>query len=58
MLVRFWQAIRRPPKLYIDVKADEIKKAIHEVVSEGNALLVHAYANQTKVFESKPVEHS
>ena len=50
---RFWQAIRRPPILGIDVKAKEIKKAVLEVVSEGNALLVHAYAHQNQVWESK-----
>ncbi|KAL8719984.1 MAG: hypothetical protein Q9181_007983 [Wetmoreana brouardii] len=49
--VRFWQAIRRPPKLGIDRKADEIKKAIHEVVSEGNALLNRTNAQQNKVLE-------
>ncbi|KAL8702462.1 MAG: hypothetical protein Q9201_004367 [Fulgogasparrea decipioides] len=48
---RFWQAIRRPPKLGIDLKAAEIKKAIFEVVSEGNALLVKDYAAQKKIWQ-------
>lgn len=50
--------MRRPPKLGIDLKADEIKKAILEVVSEGSALHVHAYANRIKLLESKTVEQS
>ena len=51
--VRFLQAVRHPPKLGIDLKADEIEEAILEIVSEGNALLVHAHAQQEKVWESK-----
>ncbi|KAI4104301.1 MAG: hypothetical protein LQ339_003920 [Xanthoria mediterranea] len=45
---RFWQAIRRPPKLGIDIKANEIKKAIHEVDSESIALLIQDYARDRK----------
>ncbi|KAL8750952.1 MAG: hypothetical protein Q9199_006741 [Rusavskia elegans] len=46
---RFWQAIRRPPKLGIDVKANEIKKAIHEVDSESIALLIQDYTREKEV---------
>ena len=40
---RFWQAIRRPPMLDLDVKVGDIKRALHEVVLEGNAELVHSH---------------
>lgn len=53
---RFWQAIRRPPKLGIDVKADEIKKSIYEVVSEGSALLVHTVAKQNSTLMNRWVQ--
>ncbi|KAL8908078.1 MAG: hypothetical protein Q9171_005596 [Xanthocarpia ochracea] len=46
---RFWQAIRRPPKLEIDIRADEIKKAIHEVDSESIALLIQDHASEKEV---------
>ena len=52
-LARFWQAIRRPPKLGIDLKADEIKKGILEVVSEGTAPLIQAHARQDQVWKGK-----
>ncbi|KAL8709242.1 MAG: hypothetical protein Q9220_005985 [cf. Caloplaca sp. 1 TL-2023] len=44
--IRFWQAVHRPPKLAFEVKADEIKKAIFEVVSEANACLIYNLAKQ------------
>ncbi|KAL8874847.1 MAG: hypothetical protein Q9198_006716, partial [Flavoplaca austrocitrina] len=47
--VRFWQAIRHPPKLGIDIKANEIKKAIHEVDSESIALLIQDHAREREV---------
>lgn len=50
---RFWQAIRRPPKLGIDIKADEIKKAIHEVASESIALLIQDHAREKEVRNSR-----
>ncbi|KAL8895481.1 MAG: hypothetical protein Q9207_008157 [Kuettlingeria erythrocarpa] len=46
---RFWQAIRRPPKLGIDIKANDIKRAIHEVDSESIALLIQDYAREKEV---------
>ncbi|KAL8775344.1 MAG: hypothetical protein Q9209_000351 [Squamulea sp. 1 TL-2023] len=50
---RFWQAIGRPPQLGIHRQAEEIKKALLEVVSEGNALLVRNHARQNKEWEGK-----
>ncbi|KAL8878093.1 MAG: hypothetical protein Q9198_004028 [Flavoplaca austrocitrina] len=47
--VRFWQAIRYPPKLGIDIKANEIKKVIHEVDSESIALLIQDHAREREV---------
>ncbi|KAL8949005.1 MAG: hypothetical protein Q9222_004845 [Ikaeria aurantiellina] len=49
---RFWQAIRRPPKLGIDVKADEIKRAIFEVVSEANAYFLRDFADHRRAWET------
>ncbi|KAL8854295.1 MAG: hypothetical protein Q9221_001009 [Calogaya cf. arnoldii] len=46
---RFWQAIQRPPKLGIDIKANEIKKAIHEVDSESIALLIQDHAREKEI---------
>ena len=40
---RFWQAIRRPPTLDVDVKVDGIKQALYEVVLEGNVELVRSH---------------
>ena len=51
--VRFWQAIRHPPKLGIDIKANEIKKAIHEVDSESIALLIHDHAREREIRKSR-----
>lgn len=53
LTVRFWQAIRRPPKLGIDLKVDEIKKALHEVVMEGQAQLLHSHFQQVKIGEER-----
>ena len=47
------EAIWRPPKLGIDIKVDIIKKAILEVVAEGNARLVHGNAQLVEQLESK-----
>lgn len=47
------EAIWRPPKLGIDTKVETIKKAILEVVAEGNARLVHGNAQLVEQLESK-----
>ncbi len=51
--VRFWQAIRRPPMLDMNVKVDNIKRAIYEVVMEGNAELVRSHFEYVEAEKQK-----
>ena len=53
---RFWQAIRRPPTLDLDVKVDDIKRALYEVVLEGNAELVRSHFEYVEA-ERKKSQH-
>ena len=52
-VVRFWQAIRRPPELGIDRRVDEIKRAASEVIREGDANLVKSHAEQEEFRKSE-----
>jgi hypothetical protein len=42
-LGRFWEAIREPPKLGVDVKVAAIKDAIFQVTYEAHVLLISHY---------------
>lgn len=53
MPARFWQAIRRPPQLYIDLKVENIKKAVFEVVLEGNVQLVHSHFKEVDLTKER-----
>ena len=53
---RFWQAIRRPPMLDLDVKVDDIKRALHEVVLEGHTELLRSHFEYVEA-ERKTPQH-
>ena len=55
---RFWQAIWRPPMLDINVKVGDIKRAVFEVVLEGNAELVRSHYKCVEVVKNECEETS